>query len=245
MRINGVDIEERFRVSVMSVIIQPQKIVSYTDWIGNNLVQTRESEFQASQVTVTMIVKSDSTVKGIKEHTSSVLKQISDIVMMCKSGILEFDLKDCSYKAVLESHSSEKLNFKTYRLTLVFQAGPKLGESQTINISPGTTSAVIHNPGNQPAPAVVTITAQTAATEITLSGLAEETITVKNLEEGDVCIIDGENTKVTVGGMNKYGDTDMWEFPRLLPGENQITVKRFGEIVNDCVVEISFRPCNI
>lgn len=37
--------------------------------------------------------------------------------------------------------------------------------------------------------------------------------------------------------MNKYGDTDMWDFPRLNPGTNTITVNK-----NNCDIKIKYKP---
>ncbi|HJC14671.1 MAG TPA: hypothetical protein H9705_02425 [Candidatus Fusicatenibacter intestinigallinarum] len=43
------------------------------------------------------------------------------------------------------------------------------------------------------------------------------------MRKKDLVIADGETCTVTRQGANKYPETDFWEFPSLLPGENQIT----------------------
>jgi phage-related protein len=40
-----------------------------------------------------------------------------------------------------------------------------------------------------------------------------------------VLIIDGENRSITVDGADAFINYDAWEFPRLQPGINQITIE--------------------
>ena len=62
-------------------------------------------------------------------------------------------------------------------------------------------------------------------------------ILIKNLTANKTVILDGELQKVTVDGVNKYSDTDMWDFPRLKPGGNKITVNK-----NNCNIKIKYKP---
>ena len=78
----------------------------------------------------------------------------------------------------------------------------------------------INNDGTDITPAILEITPNVNLADITLEGLADDPIIIKNLTANKTVVLDGELQKVTVDGMNKYGDTDMWDFPRLNPGTN-------------------------
>ena len=67
--------------------------------------------------------------------------------------------------------------------------------------------------------------------------MADDPIIIINLTANKTVILDGELQKVTVDGVNKYGDTDMWDFPRLKPGANKITVSK-----NNCDIKIKYKP---
>ena len=52
----------------------------------------------------------------------------------------------------------------------------------------------------------------------------DTTIIVKNIKASETIYIG--SGKVTTGGLSKMNDVEMWEFPLLMPGSNNITVNR-------------------
>ncbi|MFR4584880.1 phage distal tail protein, partial [Clostridium cadaveris] len=70
-----------------------------------------------------------------------------------------------------------------------------------------------------------------------ITGLEDGPITIKNLTAGKKVIINGEDGTVLENGINKFGDTELWEWPRLLPGSNTITVSK-----NSCDITIKYKP---
>lgn len=66
-----------------------------------------------------------------------------------------------------------------------------------------------------------------------------EDILIKNLRQGKKVVIDGENCTVTEDGKNKFADTEMWEFPSLVPGENTLA---FVSSSVPCEVTIKYKP---
>lgn len=72
--------------------------------------------------------------------------------------------------------------------------------------------------------------------EVTITGLTKDAIKIKNLVENKKIIIDGEKNIVTEDGLNKFKDTDMWEFPYLEQGENTIRIDK-----NNINVTIKYR----
>ena len=62
------------------------------------------------------------------------------------------------------------------------------------------------------------LTSETALESLTISG-----ITVTSIPADTELIIDSVNGLVTCGGANKFADTDLVDFPYLVPGENTIS----------------------
>ena len=94
-----------------------------------------------------------------------------------------------------------------------------------------TASKTITVQGDYPVPCVIEIIPQVnVISSLTIKGAARNKITgeledilIKNLTKGNKVVIDGENGTVTEGSSNKFADTEFWEFPSLLPGNNEIT----------------------
>ena len=108
-----------------------------------------------------------------------------------------------------------------------------------------TASKTITVEGNYPTPCIIEITPQVnVISSLTISGIARNKITgeledilIKNLTKGNKVVIDGENGTVTEGNSNKFADTEFWEFPSLLPGDNKIT---FSNTQSN--ITIKYRP---
>ena len=93
-----------------------------------------------------------------------------------------------------------------------------------------TASKTITVQGDYPVPCIIEIIPQVnVISSLTISGIARNKITgeledvlIKNLTKNNKIIIDGENGTVTEGSSDKFADTEFWEFPSLLPGDNEI-----------------------
>lgn len=96
-------------------------------------------------------------------------------------------------------------------------------------------------------PAIITITPAFNAISLQMSGVATSTatgadspITVKNIKNGKVVVIDGEKCTVKEDGANKFADMDFWEFPTVKPGNNSVIVN-----TDVCNISIKYRACYI
>ena len=140
------------------------------------------------------------------------------------------------YRCILSSSTTEKTVSKyLYKKKLTFLGYEFATEkAETIN---RITSKTINVAGNQVTPAIVEITPSIALVDLTLIGLDEDPIKIKNLVASKKIIINGEDGLVTVDGINKYGDTEMWQFPSLKPGANTITVDK-----NSVDITIKYKP---
>ena len=83
----------------------------------------------------------------------------------------------------------------------------------------------IYNNGTAPAPCVITIIPKVDFLRLVIGGLTETPITFTGLKTNQVLVIDGETNRVSVDDQDAFANYDAWEFPKLQPGANQITIE--------------------
>ena len=83
----------------------------------------------------------------------------------------------------------------------------------------------IFNNGTAPAPCVITIIPKVDFLKLVIKGLTETPITFTGLKTNQTLVIDAEERSVTVDGEDAFANYDAWEFPKLQPGANQITIE--------------------
>ena len=88
----------------------------------------------------------------------------------------------------------------------------------------GTVFNVFNN-GTAPAPCVVTIIPKVDFLKLVIRGLTETPITFTGLKTGQTLVINAEERSVTVDDEDAFANYDAWEFPKLQPGANQITIE--------------------
>jgi len=89
----------------------------------------------------------------------------------------------------------------------------------------GGKSFTVINNGTAPTPCILTIIPKVDFLKLVVEGLTETPITFTGLKANQALVIDGENREVSVDGVSAFAFYDAWEFPRLLPGTNQITIE--------------------
>lgn len=82
---------------------------------------------------------------------------------------------------------------------------------------------------------IITAVYANAAAEVTLQG-----VKIKNITANTTIVIDSVSGKITASGKNKFGDSDLIDFPVLQPGKNQITSS-----VSDVSITVSYTPIYI
>lgn len=193
---------------------------------------TISKQFTYGTLTLTILI-SASTEDLLIINKSDLIKDISDSLI--KDGEFYFKV------TLMSSKESEPfinevndMYCETVELTLEIDEKYKAEKIETLN---SVSTKNINVIGNTETPAIVEITPTTVLANITLEGLADDPIIIKNLSANKTVILDGELQKITVDGVNKYGDTDMWDFPRLKPGANTIKVSK-----NNCDIKIKYKP---
>lgn len=122
-----------------------------------------------------------------------------------------------------------------YQLRYTFSILSRYKEEKEETIS--GTSGNVNNPGTTESPCKVSIIPSAYVDSLTLSGISDQPIVIHHLDPDEEVIIDGSAGTVLCGSENRFGDYDAWEFPRLLPGENQVTLSS-----NLCQVTITYKP---
>ena len=152
---------------------------------------------------------------------------------------LKFDDISLYYDGVLESITWTPVTPEIEDCAVTF-IGIASAAEVTVNIASSATSVTVNNPGNLPSPATIAINPGSTMATLSITGLSDEPIVCKNLTSGKIRIIDGASGLVLEDSTNKYPDTELWEFPRLLPGSTTIKLSRSG-----CTVTIKYKPRHI
>lgn len=240
MKVNGIDLETKYgtKILVGQQTIRERSIITFTDWLDDSdrPIESREPKGKFYDVEAEFIVIG--TSKTDAELT------VSNIISDCRSGYIELDNVDLELKGELKEAQKDFLSRWRYSLSLTFQAWDKAADE--VSVTTSASEAIISVTGNLETPCIIELTPSGAITSYTIKGAARDPVTgeaedivVKNLSAGKTVIIDGDACTVTEDGANKYADTEMWEFPTLLPGSNTLT---FASSSVSCSVTIKYKP---
>lgn len=118
-----------------------------------------------------------------------------------------------------------------------------MNESQyyPIEFDASGSKFIITNNGTAPSPCILTFIPKVDFLKLVIEGLTETPITFTGLKTNQVLVIDGENRSITVNGIDAFENYDAWEFPKLKPGINQITI----ENGTSASISIEYSACYI
>ncbi|MGG7145054.1 phage distal tail protein [Clostridium nigeriense] len=218
MLIDNVNIKEIDAV-LMEKNIQPSSIELDGEyaWLKNSLLPFfPKQDFKFISIEVKLYIKG--------KDESDVKSKIGTLINKSKDCILKFD-DDFYYQSFLINCNTENtLKKESKKISLSFIAYSYKEEvTETMN---RITNKTINVAGNLETPAILEIIPSIDLIDLTLTGLAEDPIILKNLKANKKLIVNGEDSTVTVDGVNKFSDTDMWGFPKLSPGANTITTDK-------------------
>lgn len=164
-------------------------------------------------------LRSLETVFLFKGNRKEVQRNISKFIEEVKQSIIKKD--DLNYKVNISSDEyidiltkySNKQSIK-FDVLDVYEDEKSITTTQNTNIN-------ISSP--KPCYANLELNAGTNVISYTVT-INDTEIVVKNIKGNETIYIG--NGKVTAGGKSKINDVEMWEFPILKPGVNNITVNR-------------------
>ncbi|CEP50269.1 tail component family protein [[Clostridium] sordellii] len=230
MLINNIDIN-KFNARVLEVNIQNSSINNLKDFECKNklLPLFLDSKVELNLITVTLLVNSLDKKQYYLDKSNLLSNMIKPFEIYFKDRKLKF-------KCILNGNSDQaSLRQIRGRVQLSFIGYNIEGEViETINRIKNKT---ILGKGNTKVPCIVEITPIIDMIDLTITGLSEDPLIVKNLKGNKTIIIDGIKGTVKQDGINKFDDTDMWEFPFLVPGTNTITVNK-----DTCNITIKYNP---
>lgn len=224
MLVNNADIKI-FKARLMSRNINNAEVEIFNHWGTNNLnpifYKKGINKFKVLNITLDIVCNNSNELEIMK---SNLIKQLENATI--KFEDIEYYYRgfisgEPSYKYI--SASNETLDISL----LVIAEKPQITE-----VMNRITTKTINVAGNTETPAIVEITPSIDIIDIVLTGLSDGPITIENLTGGKKVILNGEDGTAIVDGVNKFGDIDLWEFPRLKPGSNTITFNRSNVDIN-------------
>lgn len=229
MLINGVDVST-YHAKLLNKNIQTAEITIFDDWLRNAL-----NPLYLGKHTTFKNIKMQLVISGATNN--ACLEYLSALVSALAICTVKFDNIDFYYKCTLASKESYPLVEDGYfGLDVELKSGYAYKAEITETLDHVLTKTVT-NLGNLPSPAKVTITVPINTAVFTLSGFGEDNISIFNLLANVPVIIDGELGTVLQNGSNKFGETDLWAFPLLIPGANLITLDH-----DTGIVSVSYKP---
>lgn len=228
MIINNINISE-FGGKVQSKSFSDSPIVKSATWLLNAPKPLVIGENKGFKSLSLKLLFQGSSRNDVNNKINSFMPQISE----CD---IKFKNLEHYYHCYYESSNREETKIDEWLFVNINFICYEYDGEKTFNFN-GLEEFTINNIGTDITPAILEITPNINLANITIEGLADDRIIIKNLNVNKKIILDGELQKITVDKINKYGDTEMWDFPKLNPGINLIKVNR-----NTCNIKIKYKP---
>lgn len=230
MLINNIDIS-KYNARLLDVNIQNSSISNLSNFdIKNKLLPLfLKSKVSLNNITVTLLINS-------LDKRQYYLDKSNLLSGMLESFDIYFKDRNLKFKCVLVNQADQpSLRQIRGRFQLTF-IGYNL-ENEVIETINRVSYKTINALGNYTVPITIEITPIIDMIDFKITGLSEDSLILKNLKGNKTIIIDGINGTVTQDGINKFEDTEMWEFPFLVPGKNNITLSK-----DTCNITIKYNP---
>lgn len=227
--INNIDISN-FKAKLLSRKIKPAKLSNFNTWNKGAITPFISDNFEESYKEIDL--EFDMLCKNADELEMMKSNLISEI----KKSILKYNDISLNYKVFLDGEPDISYIMPGNEILKVKLLGYCFGNGIVESLNK-ISNKEIHNKGTTKTPAIIEIVPSVDIIDLTINGLANDPITIKNLHANKKIIIDGKEGTVTEEGINKFKDTDFWEFPFLMPGTNAITLSK-----NSCNVTIKYEP---
>ncbi|MBS7061282.1 MAG: phage tail family protein [Eubacterium sp.] len=224
----NIDLRKKYKnVTWLSQTVKPRNVVTYVDWLAESFLpaKSKPNRYTDFEICIEMLVKGKS-----KEECELTM---SSIMSDFDSGELQLDNMNFTYDFDFKSEDRELVKRWLYSYKINLNAYSKKGILRTVEFTGKEKTLVME--GTSKSPAIVTITPDIALVNLTVTGITDEAITIKDIARNAKVVIDGQNCTITENGQNILDKTDLWEFPRLMPGKNIITLD------NSCSVKVDYR----
>lgn len=218
MLIDDIDIK-KFGAKQLTVDISTSSITNKSEYNSKLLIPLFfDGEISFKTIEVSLLFKGSSRDEILKNISNLMSKLVKKVTLTLDGYTSRFDV------VLQDSETVKSASEYTYKKNLTF-IGYEY-KKEVIETMNRITNKTINVVGNLETPSIVEITPSIDLINLTLTGLAEDPIILKNLKANKKLIVNGEDGTVTVDGVNKFSDTDMWGFPKLSPGAKTITVDK-------------------
>lgn len=228
MLINNKNISE-FKAKLLSRSISNADFNITNEWLNNSInpLISKDYNYKYKKLKFSLDIKC-SNASELETMKSHLFKELA-------ISTIKFSDIDYYYDGFITNISEPSFITDVFE-TITFEM-LVISEGKEIikNIKFGDTTCTFNVDGNQITPAMVEIVPNVSLIDLTLEGLSDNPIILKNLKGGETIYIG--NGKVTAGGQSKMNDVDMWEFPKLKPGQNNISASK-----DTCNITIKYNP---
>ena len=238
VKINGMHTYRDWGLKCLEVSIGiPESEKEKIKQSSGNTYTVVSGEGQYAQRQLRIVLDHEDTMEEWQQKLTEIAGKING-----KEVVVELDSDPGSYYIGTATVVTEKSDYAYSDFEISVLVDPfKYKDYVSITVS---NSGEIIAETDFETPCIIQITPLNDNSDLTITGIArdpitgeDEPVTIKNLKKSIPVIVDGGTCTVTQQGANKYPETDFWEFPSLLPGENQITL---SNAVN--TVTIKYRP---
>ena len=238
VKINGMHTYQGWGLKCLEVSIGiPESEKEKIKQLSGNTYTVVSGEGQYEQRQLRIVLDHEDTMEQWQQKLSEIAGKING-----KEVVVELDSDPGAYYIGTATVVTEKKDYTYSDFEISVMVDP-FKYKDYISVTAPSSGKVTAETDFE-TPCIIEITAIQDNSELTITGVARDPITgedepiiVKNLKKDIPVIVDGETCTVTQQGANKYPETDFWEFPSLLPGENQITL---SNALN--TVTIKYRP---
>lgn len=202
-----------FGAKLLSRSISPAEIDIQTYWPKNAMRPYVGSKARYYYKTLELELELKGSANEIEINKSRLIKALT-------SASVAFNKLEHIYTGVIDraSTGSQVSGYEVIKVDMIVFEHE---EQQSVNIA--SQSSTIYLESNEVTPAVIYLMPSAYIPSLILEGFGEP-IEIKNLSSGVEVIINGEDGTVKEVGENKWLDYDSWSFPKLTPGENEITI---------------------
>lgn len=228
MLINNKNISE-FNAKLLSRSISNAEFNITNEWLNNSInpLISKDYNYKYKKLKFSLDIQC-SNASELETIKSNLFKELA-------ISTIKFSDINYYYDGFVTTISEPSFITEVFE-TITFEMFVIAHGKETIkNIKLGDTTCTFNVDGNQVTPAIAEIIPSLDLIDLTLEGLSEDPIILKNLKDGETIYIG--NGKVTAGGKSKINDVDMWEFPNLKPGQNTIKINKAN-----CTINIKYKP---
>lgn len=232
MKLNNVDLE-KYKAKLVDLNIGSASTDMKWEFLNNGaLLPVRTSISKSHFLPITLTIE---IIASSREEFEQLKSNISGEFIECTVKFDDIPGKTYTgYRNGDVTVTKEMPGIGTVSVSLfVICEGDEVSE-------PFTEKLTTYIKGNLSTPAILVITTDHVIQQLTITGVHDKPLIVKNSVTGiakDIpLIIDGRKGMITQNGVNMFGECEIWGFPEVVPGNRTITISE------ECTAVLKYKP---